>query len=149
MSDKNGLILAIYLDRNTYARHCDELQVKITNILIIICAGILAFISNNGLTKDKWPLALFLFILGLFGILVSLKLYERIRFYLTAAKEYRKELESLFETDLDVLHQRIEVEHQRRFPILYKRVIVLTYWVMLHSLIAILGLFLFGYLLLK
>ena len=87
MADKSDLLLAIYQDRNTYARHYDELQTKVTNILIVVAAGILAFTANNGLTKDKWPLAVFLFIIGIFGVLVTFKLNERTLYFLISARE--------------------------------------------------------------
>ena len=52
-----------------------------TNYIIVISVAIFGFIMNRGIAKEIWPLAALLVVLGIYGAIVSAKLYERFRLH--------------------------------------------------------------------
>src|ERR1044072_1667492 len=149
MAERTDMLTTIYQNHFNQFRHYEMLHVSVTNLMLIVAAGVLAFIANNGITKDKWPLAVFLIVIGFCGILFTAKIYEIMEFNVRVATEHRKELETLLQFDSSALREKIQSEHKRNHPYLFKKKFIFIYWTILHSLIGFLGLFLFGYILSK
>ena len=148
MAEQSDILISAFQEHCTQLRHHETQRSNMTSIIVVVAAGVLAFIANNGVTKDKWPLALFLIFIGIFGALFSAKQYEMLRWNKTIAKKYKEELEMLSKLGLSAIRANADAEHRKRFPIL-KKLRLFYFWIVLHSLIAGLGLFLLAYVLRK
>jgi uncharacterized membrane protein YidH (DUF202 family) len=82
----------------TQGRHHEVQRATVSNFIIIVAGGLLAFIANKDVTRDKWVLAVFIIVIGLFGALFSAKQYERFSRHMGIASKYRHELEELLGT---------------------------------------------------
>lgn len=139
MKDKTDSLWGMYLEHTTQGRHHEVQRATVTNFIIIVSGGILAFVANGGVTRDKWILASFLILIGLFGALFSAKQYERFRFHMVAAGKYRKELEQLIDNSLTGIRMTALSKHKSEFlPVLVK-LRLHYFWSGFHLLIASLG----------
>jgi hypothetical protein len=141
MKDKSELLWGMYQEHCVQGRHHEDQRANSTNILVAVAGGVLAFIANDGVKKDEWPLAAFLIAIGVFGALFSAKQYEKSRFHMTAAGKYRWELENEAKVDLSSIRQSAGIEHKKQFPRLVP-IRLFYFWIALHLVIAGLGLFL-------
>jgi len=148
MKDKNDILWGMYQEHTTQGRHHEVQRASLTNIVIVVAGGIIAFIAQGGVTRDKWIMAAFLIVLGCFGALFSAKQYERSRFHITAAGLYRKELESLTPIDLTTIRNNAEKKHKGEYPWL-ESIRLYWLWIIVHLLIAGLGVVLLLYIFTK
>jgi hypothetical protein len=111
--EKSDFLLAMYQEHTTHGRHHETQRAGATNLIIVVSGGILAFIANKGITKDTWPLAAFLFILGLFGALFSAKHYERYCYHRAHMRKYREHLESCIGHGLGNIRTEAKEESKR------------------------------------
>jgi hypothetical protein len=139
MKDKTDFLWGMYQEHTTQGRHHEVQRATLTNIIIIVAGGILAFVANNGVTRDKWVLAAFLIVIGLFGAFFSAKQYERFRFHVVAAGKYRKELERSIENSLTGIRESALARHKSEFLPLIVKLRLHYFWIGLHILIASLG----------
>src|SRR4026207_1895475 len=103
MADRSDFLWGMYQEHTTQGRHHESQRASLTNYIIVVAGGLVAFIANRDVTKVKWPIATFLIIIGLFGAFFTAKQYERFRFHMVAAGKYREELERLVGDDVSNL----------------------------------------------
>jgi uncharacterized membrane protein YidH (DUF202 family) len=139
MKDKTDFLWGMYQEHATQGRHHEVQRANVTNFIIIVAGGILAFIANKDVTRDKWSLAVFLIIVGLFGALFSAKQYERFRFHMMAAGKYRKELENIIDRSLETIRDSAKNEHKKSFTSFLVSLRLYYFWIALHLLIMSLG----------
>lgn len=121
------------------AKQSEDQRANITGLLVIIASAIQGGLTQTGLNKNALPLTLMLIILGIFGILASLKLYERARRHTRLAFLIRERLEELHpETNLSQLLKITRKEQQASFPIL-RKIRLYIIWVTFHGMIMLLG----------
>jgi Ca2+/Na+ antiporter len=139
MKDRTDFLWGMYQELTTQGRHHEVQRATVTNFIIIVAGGILAFIANRDVTRDKWSLAAFLIVIGLFGALFSAKQYERFRFHVVAAGRYRRELEKAIDSNLITLKEEALLKHKEDFLSVLIRLRLHYFWIALHLLIASLG----------
>lgn len=139
MPDISDFLWGMYEEHTTQGRHHETQRASVTNFIIVVAGGLVAFIANKDVTKDKWPLAAFLIIVGLFGALFSAKQYERFRFHMVAAGLYREELEKIVGGDVDEIGHKAKGVHKSSFPSLLVKLRLYYFWIALHLLIMALG----------
>lgn len=120
-------------------RHTENHRNNITSIILILVGGILSIISANKLSLHLLPLTIFIIIIGLFGILVTRKLYERQKWYMGR-------LDSLYE-QIDKLDSKLKIkntyetyaqQHVLKFNF-YSKVRMNFLWTLIHFFIIIMG----------
>lgn len=121
------------------AKQSEDQRANITGLLVIVASAIQGGLTQTGLTRNALPLTLMLIVLGIFGILASLKLYERARRHIRLGFLIRDRLEELHpETQLSQLLKTARKEQQADFPIL-RSIRLYLLWVAFHSLIMLMG----------
>lgn len=112
-----------------------------TNLVLIATGVIITIVTyDKKINHNDWWLAIFLMIIGLFGVLCNLKYYERFHFHYSRAKGYRKLLESRFCT-LDLEQTRIESDNSNRSRFKFmSRIRLYWLWIFLNLMISFFGL---------
>jgi len=143
MKADTDFLWGMYQEHTCQGRHHETQRATVTNFIIIVAAGIIAFIANKEVKKDQWILAVFLIIIGLFGAVFSGKQYERFRFHMKAAGRYRKELEKNLNPDWGNIREEARIEHEKKFSKILVSLPLYSFWIALHLLITLLGIILF------
>jgi hypothetical protein len=147
LADDKDVLLEMfkhYMDQATY--HLSQ-RTATANILLILAGATIGFITVD--TKLQGPddvsAALFLIVLGVFGIMWSIKYHERFDYFLHRARGYRDELNRSLTTDKDMKTiNRIadDATEQKYGPI--HRMAVWRLWAFLYLLITVVGAFILG-----
>lgn len=142
MKDDSDFLWGMYQEHTTQGRHHETQRASVTNFIIIVAGGTLAFIANKGVTRDQWILAVFLIIIGLFGALFSAKQYERFRFHMIAAGKYREALETILKSNLGSLRAEAKKDHEKNYSRFLVKLRLYYFWIFFHMLITLLGIIL-------
>jgi hypothetical protein len=142
MADDTDVLLKMYDEQWTQARHIEDQRATITNIVVVIASAILGFIVQQGLSIEILPVTILLVVLGVYGAISSEKLYERFQFCVNRATVLRKRVDELHPNiKLVQLNKDFEAQHKKDYPRLSK--VRLHYlWFFLHLAIALGGLIL-------
>ena len=133
-------ILTNYIDRQwSQAQQSENQRATITNYILVIVAALQALIAQRSFDMPSLALAVFIALLGVFGMVTSAKYYERFR---CAASHAGRAMERLHEVcpdvDLDEIESRGKASHLRRYPHL-ARVRLNWLWLGLHTIIILVG----------
>lgn len=139
MKEETDFLWGMYQEHTTQGRHHETQRASVTNFIIIVAGGAIAFIANKSVTKDQWILAVFLIVIGLFGAIFSAKQYERFRFHMKAAGRYRQALEQNYKPELGDIREEARIEHEKQFAKLLVSLPLYSFWIALHLLITLLG----------
>jgi len=145
MSDKNlDHWSRMYLEQVTHARHHETLRAQSTNLVVVISAALLAFLASNAATPGRQVMiGVFLIVVNVYGLLMSLKHYERSRLHVTVASKYRDVLSDHTPVGGRTLNDERDSGHQshaERFPISFiASVRAYVMWSGLHLLLAVVG----------
>jgi len=142
MKDDTDFLWGMYQEHTTQGRHHETQRASMTNFIIIVAGGTIAFIANKGVTKDQWVLALFLILIGIFGAFFSAKQYERFRFHMIASGKYRLALEELLKSNYGNIREIAKSEHESNYSKFLVKLHLYYFWITLHLLITILGIIL-------
>jgi hypothetical protein len=145
--DAKEILWGLYQDQYTHIRHYDSQRSTVTNLLIVIAAALLTFVTyDKTINRADIPLTGMLCIIGLFGVIFSIKYRERISINFQRLMVYRDKLdELLFDSKLiRVLDEEADRLHDKKFPRLHagylSSVKVNRLWLVLHMLISLIGL---------
>jgi hypothetical protein len=91
MDDQQNLEawLRMYEEQVRHARHHEVLRTQSTNLVVLISAALLALYGSDSTTLESWILGIFIAAVNLYGLLMSLKHYERSRLHVKVGSEYR------------------------------------------------------------
>ena len=139
MSETTDILINASDREFAQAKQSEDQRANITGLLVVVASAIQGGLTQTGLNKNALPLTIMLIILGLFGMLASMKLYERARRHTRLGFLIRDKLEELHPaTQLSALLEITRKEQQEEFPIL-RSIRLYMIWMALHSLVAILG----------
>lgn len=142
MADATDILLQLSADEWAQARQSEDQRATITNILLLIASALVGFISQRGLVIETLPVTILLILLGIYGAIVSEKLYETFWFHVTRASYYRRRLDELKSTaQILKLNELADTKHTQEFPRM-KKIRLHRLWLILHTSIAIAGLIL-------
>ena len=137
--------LRMYEEQVRHARHHETLRTQSTNVIIVLSAAVLAFLSSDDVSFGQHiVLALFLILANAYGFIMSLKHYERNRLHVAVAGRYRSmisEHSALQGNSLNEERQIGQEGHFRRFRIVSKLRTHLL-WSGLHIIILLMALIL-------
>ena len=145
MTDKDKLradvLWKIYQDNIQQGRHHELQRSTVASVLIAISGAIVGIVTIDK-TISTWdiPLTMLLMCLSLFGMLFSIKQYERFNKHMQRARHYRNELDKLLDgAPLMTLKKQADATHARKFRI-FSQMRLNLFWTTLYSFIFILGL---------
>lgn len=125
-----------------HARHNETQRSAVSGAIIAISAAVVGFITRHELTQADLPLTLFLMFLGLFGAAFCAKHYERFSLHMEIIRESQAYLDRLLPGEpLDNIFTAAKAAHKRRGHWL-RGVRLNHFWMLLHLMIATLGLLL-------
>ena len=151
--DKNDVkdaLLTYLQEQYSQLRHYETQRSTVSNLLVIIAAAILAFVTfDKALTHADLPLTILLLVIGVFGAAFCLKYYERCTKYYHRIQTCRYRLDQhLFETTrlLETVRTEADQEHAKEHPAFHggklSWVKVYRLWIIFHLFVALLGLIL-------
>ena len=102
----------------------------------MVSGALIAYIATNEFPEHMLPIAGFIFLLGLYGIVSTQKLYERQEYHYLRARKCINKLDQLIgENELKQLIEDSYVEHYGKFK-LATRFESRVVWLVLHAMIA-------------
>lgn len=120
-------------------RHTENQRSTMTNIVIVISFAVIGFISQKGISQDILPLGILLALLGLYGTIMTAKLYERHQFGQTRLNHWYIRIDELHpDAQFLALRDAADAEHRTRYPKMAK-VHLHHLWYFLHISITLLG----------
>ena len=142
-NDNNSDVwVRMYEEQLRHVRHHEVLRSQSTNIIVAISAAVLAFLGTS-FSDSSSPTLLGTFLVAIngYGLLMSLKHYERSRLHVEVASAYRRrvsEVPALGDHTLEATRQCAHHAHKVNFTnTLGMRAYVL--WSGLHLVLAALG----------
>jgi hypothetical protein len=147
LDDVKDVLLELHKEHYAQIRHYETQRSTVSNLLVIIAAALLAFITfDKSLAWSDLPLTGMVTLVGLFGAAFCLKFYERATVNSYRVRGYRARLDAeLFSSCLvQPLIEEANEKQQEKFPNLYEGTLewvkVHRLWMVFHLLISILGL---------
>lgn len=139
MSETTDILINAADREFAQAKQSEDQRSSITGLIVVVASAIQGGLTQTGLNKNALPLTITLSLLGIFGMLVSFKLYERFRRHVRYGFLIRKRLEELHpETQLSALLETTRKQQQTEFPLL-RGLRLYILWMALHCIIMILG----------
>jgi hypothetical protein len=139
MADDSDVLLKLYEEERQHARDAESQRGTLTFLIVGVASGLLSFATERGLTPNTIWLTALLVVLGVYGFVTSLKLYERFRFHTTRARNYRRRIAALHpNAQLNEIKDQAADEHLQRFPRLARSGLQ-NFWAALHLIIAVVG----------
>jgi len=139
MTDDTEVLLRLCEEQWCQGRQSESQRATVTNFIITISAAILGFLVQKEFTLTSLPLAILLIALGVYGAVISAKLYERWQFHMRRARYWRKRIDELHpDARIDQLKVESDLEHKRKYPKLEK-IRLNRLWSALHILIILIG----------
>jgi len=137
------LLLAFYQENASQCRHHETLRANVTSTIIAIDSIVIGLITlGQKISPIDRPLTIFLILLGLFGMIISLKHYERYKFHSGRCRQYRTKLDKLFTNGLILeLQEEAKTEHEKSFFYLYK-MRNYQWWAAIHLIVVVIGIIL-------
>lgn len=109
------------------------------HLVITISAIVLGFLVQKGFTMESLPLAILLIGVGIYGAVISAKLYERWQCHTKRAGCWRKRVDELNpDARIEECGKRAKKRQKEKHPILY-RLKLHWLWLLLHVSIALGG----------
>ena len=134
--------LAFRLDQTAHGRHHETLRSQSTNLIVAVSAALLAFISSSGDASSRiWVLSTFLIVINIYGLVMSLKHYERSRLHYSVSRKYANlisDASPLLGRTLNEVRSEAHEEHEQTFAGVW-HVRASYLWCGLHALIAAIG----------
>lgn len=136
MTESNEFLLRTLEENWRHARQAEDKRAAIATVNLLIASAAQGVIAFTGWNQRLLPLTLWLIVIGLYGIVTSLKLYERSQYHILRAREIRADLDT--QGKVEQRYRQAEEQHQKHYAFMM-HVRLNTLWMGLHSLIIIMG----------
>lgn len=121
------------------SRDAEEKRFLLATVNVFLATALQITIVLTGFHRQVVLVSCWLALIGIYGVVANLKLYERSQFHIARARKLRAKLDALYpDSELEQLFQLTEQEQKRTYPLLMN-IRLNTIWTTLHILIAILG----------
>ena len=121
------------------SREAEEKRFFLASMNVFFATALQTTIILIGFHRQIALLSCWMALLGIYGVIANLKLYERSQFHIARARKLRAKLDALYpESELEPLFQRAEQEQRQAYPLL-SNVRLNTIWTALHVLIVFVG----------
>jgi uncharacterized membrane protein YeaQ/YmgE (transglycosylase-associated protein family) len=121
MADDTDVLLKLYDEQWTQARHIENQRATIANLILVIVSVLVGLSAQRNVGPESLPIAILLIVLGTFGAVTSEKLYERFQYCTGKASYLRARVDELHPTiQLLKLNDISEAKHRKEYPRLSK-----------------------------
>lgn len=121
------------------SREAEEKRFLLATVNLFLATALQITLVVMGFHRQTLPVPFWLILIGVYGVVANVKLYERSQFHILRARKLRARLDSLVpEAELESLFQNAEQEQQRAYPLLAKMRLN-NIWITLHAVITLLG----------
>ncbi len=137
------ILMSMYQESMTASRHYETQRATITSSVFTIEAIVIGLITyDKNVIQSDGPLAIFLLILSLYGLILSLKHSERFSLHWRRSSVLRLKIDELYTKGLveSIIENADSVTH-KRFPYL-RNLDYHLLWISLHCLVALIGVYL-------
>ena len=139
MNDEVEILLRYCEEQWHHIRHLEDQRATFTNFVLVVTAGVIGFIVQQGLGKASLPLTTLLVIVGIYGAIASYKFYERYRLHQIREQHWLTRIHELNPNAKLLELDKVAIDkHNREFPRMSK-LHVHTIWISFNVLIALLG----------
>lgn len=139
MTDSCDILLHMIQEQWAQARQSENQRAMMSNFIIVIAVGVFAFLAHTQPGLETMLLASLITVLGLFGAVVSAKLYERFNLHVHRVGRMMRRLDELSpDATLRTLEKEADSEHKHEFPVL-SGVRLHWLWLMLHIGVSLTG----------
>lgn len=140
MNETTEILLRVAEQNYAHARQHEDQRAAITGLIVLIATAIQGVLTQTGLHKNALPLTLMLIVLGIFGMIAGIKLYERSKLHSARSRKLRERLDELhpalqLQKSLDLSDQG----HTTKYAFLARWVRLYILWIVLPGIIAALG----------
>jgi len=140
MNETTEILVHIMEQQLSQAKQSEDQRANITNVIVLIAAAIQGVLTQTGLAKNALPLTITLIAIGIFGVVATVKLYERFRYHYEVMRQVRKKLETLNpDTTIRACMDAAWLEHRKKHPVTSTKIRLYAVWSALHIIIVILG----------
>ena len=140
--DNKDIFLQMYREECSFARHHETLRSRAASLIMAVAGGALGLAAlDRRFAINDVPLAVFIVGLGLFGVLFTLKSFERGYRHLDRADQYIYSLARVApDTQLARVRKDADFLHRAKFRRLSKWHPLYLFWVGLNAFTIVLGL---------
>ncbi len=140
MSDDRDTLLEMFKHYMSEGRYHLDQRANTSNILLILATSVIGFIGIEQRPPEIGTFAgLFLMVLGVFGVIWSIKHHERYDFYLQRARGYRDELNKLLSPlDMNIINANADKITKEKWRLIYRTPNGLL-WLTPHLLVVVIG----------
>jgi hypothetical protein len=139
MADDTDVLFEFCKAHWTEMHHIEAQRATITNIIIVITSVIVGFIVQQKASLGLLPVPILLVVLGLYGILITIKLYEGHHLAQIRCNHWYTRIDELHPNARFMqLRDAADAEHKSKYPRMSKFRLHWL-WVALHAAIALLG----------
>jgi len=138
MSEPSDVVLAYWQEHRQQLRQSESQRAVLTNLVLVITAGLSGFIVQRDFARNTLPLAILIVLLGLYGALSAAKYHERAVYHLTQARALTATLRTLGALGEDQNIVAAREAHDSAYPAL-NRVHLNWLWTGLHLGVAAYG----------
>jgi len=145
LKDKNmnkiDLLWNYQSEQRQIGQSMDQQRIAISNFIITLTVGLVAVISVQGINNNYLIIiATLITLLGIYGILTTLKFYERSHFHFNRSRQCLEKIDNLLnEKVLLEIKKTTLKKHSKNFNTIFK---IHNYqiWLLLHIIISLFGL---------
>jgi hypothetical protein len=113
-TDTVTILLRSLEENYMHVKISEDKRATIANIVLVLASTLQAILSFLSFHRTALPLTITLILLGIYGVLSSLKLYERSQYHIARARKLRARLDELCsEAQVESLQKIAEREHQK------------------------------------
>jgi hypothetical protein len=149
MADPTDVLLHLYQEERTQARHTEEQRATLTNIVLIVVAAALAYVTSRTDDVAALIVSVGVMLLGLYGAVATGKYFERWMRHWRRAYAYQTQLLDLYSSIDSALAtfsykpladrtDPYEMEVEERFPHL-SSLKLYRLWISFHCAVALAG----------
>ena len=145
MNENEKDFLKLYIEQTWgEMRHLENLRERVTILVITIASAIVGFVIQQKFVIETKPLVWFVIMLGIFGLFMTLKLFQIHQMSQKRLDKWYSYFESFCGDDSQILKLRKIADKENKKDFFYVAKIPHNYfWSLIHILIIVSGVFLF------
>ncbi|GER88918.1 hypothetical protein KDW_30800 [Dictyobacter vulcani] len=141
MAETHEFLMRAMEENWLLGRQAEDKRMAIATSNFFVASVAHCIYALTGIKRKILPLTLWMFLSGIYGIMTSLKLYERQQFHIHRARKLRARLDILHPNEqVEELLVKSEKEHKKQYPYLIN-LRLNALWIGLHITITLLGFF--------
>lgn len=145
MDENEKDFLKLYIEQTwEEMRHLENLRERVTILVITVASAIVGFVIQQKFTVETKPLVWFVIMLGIFGLFMTLKLFQIHQMSQKRLDKWYAYFESFCGDDPQILKLRRIADKENKKDFFYIAKIPHNYfWSLIHIFIVVAGIFLF------